>query len=80
MERYFCTFVNYQYNELDKLLIAEILANNKDSASIKLSLFFASRGLHPHISFNVVDFSDITNCKQINKKKTINISKIIQLM
>lgn len=49
--------------------MAEFTTNNNDSAFNKLSPFFASRGLHPCISFDVVDFLDKTTCKQINKKK-----------
>ena len=55
--------------------MAEFAANNNDSASTRLSLFFASRGLYLQISFNIIDFWDITACEQINKKKTNDISE-----
>ena len=58
--------------------MAEFAANNNNFASTKLSLFFTSRGLHLHISFDIIDFSDITTCKRINKKKAINISESMQ--
>ena len=57
--------------------MAEFAANNNDFLSTKLSLFFTSRDLHPQMSFDVVDFSDISIYKQINKKKVINISEAI---
>ena len=55
--------------------MAEFAANNNNSASTKLFLFFASKGLHLCMSFDVVDFSDTTTCEQINKKKAIDISE-----
>ena len=55
--------------------MAKFATNNNDSSLIKLSPFFALRGLHPWMSFDVVDFLDTTTCEQINKKKTIDISK-----
>ena len=74
MEKHLRTFVNYQQNDwVDKLLMAEFAANNNNSLSTRLSLFFASRGLHPRISFDVVDFSDTTTRERINKKKAIDI-------
>ena len=58
--------------------MAEFVANNNDSASTKLSPFLASRGLHPRMSFDVIDLSDKTICERINKKKAINISEAMQ--
>ena len=79
MERHLRTFVNYQQDDwVDKLPMAEFAANNNDSSSTKLSPFFASRGLHPRMSFDVVDLSDTTTRKRINKKKAINISEAMQ--
>ena len=70
MEKYLRIFVNYQQHDWsDKLSMAEFAANNNNSASTKLSPFFASRGLHLHISFNVIDLLDTTTCERINKKK-----------
>ena len=48
--------------------MVEFAANNNDSASTKLSPFFASRGLHLRMSFDVVDLSDTTTRERINKK------------
>lgn len=67
IKRYICTFVNNQQS------MAEFAANNNDSISTKLSLFFASKDLYLYISFNIIDFSDITTCKEINKRKTLNL-------
>ena len=58
--------------------MAKFAANNNDFASTTLSPFLASRSLHPRMSFDVVDLSDTTTREQINKKKTIDISKAIQ--
>ena len=79
MKKHLCTFVNYQQdNWSDKLPMVEFAANNNNSVSTRLFPFFASKGLYPWISFDVVDLSDITICEQINKKKAINILESIQ--
>ena len=66
MERHLCTFVNYQQDDWPKkLAMAEFAANNNESASIKLSPFFATKGLHPRISFDKVELSDDNTCKRI---------------
>ena len=57
--------------------MAEFAANNNNSTSTRLSPFFALRGLHSRMSFNVVDFSDTTIRERINKEKTIDISEAI---
>ena len=57
--------------------MAKFVANNNDSTSIKLSPFFALRGLHLRINFVVVDLSDTTTRERINKTKTIDISESI---
>ncbi|WP_375449251.1 hypothetical protein [uncultured Nostoc sp.] len=49
--------------------MAKFVANNNNPASTRLSLFFASKGLYPHINFDVIDFLDTTTCKWIKKKK-----------
>ena len=70
MEKHLCTFVNYQQdNWTDKLLIAEFTANNNDSLSTKFFLFFALKSLYLWISFDIINFLDITIYEQINKKK-----------
>lgn len=79
IETHLYIFVNYQQDDWpDKLPIAEFAANNNNSASKRLSLFFFSKKFNPRISFNVVDISDIKTQKYINKKKAINISKTMQ--
>ena len=79
MERHLRTFVHYQQDDwADKLLMVEFEANNNNSASTKLSPFFASRGLYPRMSFDVIDLSDKTTHKQIDKKKAIDISEAMQ--
>lgn len=78
IKKRFCTFVNYQLDNLkDKLLMIEFVANNNQFISTKLSLFFILKSLHLYISLDIIDFLDITIYKQINKKKTINILKAI---
>ena len=57
--------------------MAEFAVNNNNFLLIKLSPFFALRGLHPQISFDVIDFLDITIYKRINKKKAIDIFETI---
>ena len=79
MERHLRTFVNYQQDDWsDKLPMAEFAANNNNSTSTRLSPFFASRGLHLRMSFDVVDLSDTTTRERINKKKAIDISESMQ--
>ena len=79
MEKHLCIFINYQQDDwANKLLMAEFAANNNDFASTKLSPFFASQGLYPRMSFDIIYLSDKTTHEQINKKKAIDISKAIQ--
>ena len=56
----------------------EFAANNNNFTSTRFSLFFALRGLHPCISFDVINLSNITTRERINKKKAIDISKSMQ--
>ena len=58
--------------------MAEFAANNNNFASTRLSSFFASRDLHPRMSFDVIDLSDTITRERINKKKAIDISETIQ--
>lgn len=60
--------------------MVEFVVNNNDLVFIKLFPFFILKNLYLWTSFNIIDFSDITIHKRINKKKTINISKDIQLI
>lgn len=59
--------------------MAEFAAKNNNSASIKFFSFFASTGLYLYMSFNVFDLLNTIIFKRINKKKTIDIFKTIQL-
>ena len=79
MERHLCTFVNYQQDDWsEKLAMAEFTANNNKSASTKLSPFFATKGLHPHMSFDIVELSDASTCKRILKQNALDISGNMQ--
>lgn len=51
------------------------MANNNNFLLTRLFLFFTSRGLHLRMSFDIINFLDITIREQINKKKAIGISK-----
>ncbi len=76
MEKYLCIFVNYQQdNWVDKLPIAEFVVNNNVSSLTKLSPFFTSKCLHPCMIFDIINLSDTTIRKRINKKKAIDISE-----
>lgn len=78
IEKHFRIFVNYDKNNwADKLPIVKFAANNNNSTFISLSPFFALKGLYLRISFDIIDFSNITIYKRINKKNAINISKVI---
>ena len=79
IEGNFCTFVNYQHeNWTDELLRANFVATNNKSSFTKLSPFLTLKSLHLYISFDVIDFLDITICKQINKKKAMDILEAVQ--
>ena len=66
MEKHFLTFINYQQDDgPEKLTMAEFAAYKNKSVSAKLSPFFATKGLHPCMSFDKVEFSNISTCKQI---------------
>ena len=72
--RHLCTFVNYQQDDWsEKLVIAEFAANNNESVSTKPFLFFATRGLHPYISFDKVGLYNASTCKRILNQKTFDI-------
>ena len=75
MEKHLQTFVNYQQdNWSEKPAMAEFAANNNESASTKLSPFFASKGLHPRMSFDIVDLSNANTRERIYKQKALDIS------
>lgn len=54
--------------------------NNNNFIFIGLSPFFASKSLYLCMNFDIINLSDITTRKQINKKKDIDIFKVIQLI
>ena len=58
--------------------MAEFAINNNESVFIRLFSFFASKDLHPLISFDIVYLLDIITHKQINNKKAIDISEAMQ--
>lgn len=58
--------------------MAKFVANNNKSAFTTLSPFFTSKNLYPRISFDIVNFSDITTSKQVNKGNAINILEVVQ--
>ena len=58
--------------------MAEFLANNNYFLLTRLFPFFTSKGLHLYMSFDIIDFSDTTIREQINIKKAINISEVMQ--
>ena len=60
--------------------MVKFAAINNNFTSIKISPFFASKSLYLCINFDIIDFSDTTTRKQINKKKAINIFEAIQLI
>lgn len=79
MEKYSRTFINYQQDDWSKkLVMAEFIANNNILTSIKLSPFFATKGLIPCMSFDIVKLSDTSICKQIFQQKVLDISRNIQ--
>lgn len=47
--------------------MTEFEANNNNSAFIRLSPFFTSRGLYPCMSFDIVNLSDSITRKQLNQ-------------
>ncbi len=55
--------------------MAKFAANNNKSAFIKLSPFFATKSLHPRMSFDIVDLSNASTCEQILKQKALDISR-----
>ena len=75
MERHLRTFVNYQQDDWsEKLAMAKFAANNNQSASTKLSPFFATKSFHPRMSFDIVDLSDTSTRERILKQKALDIS------
>lgn len=58
--------------------MAKFVAKNNNSAFMKLFPFFTLRDLYPRMSFDVIDLLDIITCKEINKKKSIDICKTMQ--
>lgn len=54
--------------------MAECAANNNESASNKSFPFFATKDLHPRMSFNIVEISNTSTCERIFKQKTLDTS------
>ncbi len=54
--------------------MAEFAANNNQSAFTKLSPFFATKGLHFCISFDIIELFDTSICERIFKQKVLDIS------
>ncbi len=54
--------------------MAEFAANNNELASIKLSPFFATKGLHLCMSFDIVELFNASTCERILKQKALDIS------
>lgn len=53
MERYLRSYVNYQQDDwVQWLHMAEFAANNSESATTRVSPFFANFGFHPRMSFD----------------------------
>lgn len=79
MEKHFCTFINYQQDDgSDKLTMAKFVTNNNELTSTKVSPFFATKNLHSHISFDIVEISNTSIHEQIFKQKILNISRNIE--
>lgn len=53
--------------------MAEFTTTNNNYTFILLSLFFVSKGLYVRINFDVIDLSNISLRKNINKKKVLDI-------
>lgn len=68
MERYLYIFVNYQQDDWsEKLVMTEFVANKNESASTKLSSFFAIKDLYPLISFDIIEVFDTNTRERIFK-------------
>lgn len=61
-----------------KLVIIEFATNNNELTSIKLFSFFLFKGLHPHISFDIINLSNINTCKRIYKHNALNLFENIK--
>ena len=55
--------------------MVKFAANNNKLASTKLSPFFATKGLHFRMSFDIVDLSNASTCERIFKQKALDISR-----
>lgn len=56
----------------------KFVTNNNKSGFIKLFPLLAFKNLHSYINFDIINFSNINICKQIDKQKTLNISRNIE--
>lgn len=80
MEKHLHTFVNYQQdNQSEKLAKAEFAANNNELAFTKPFLFFASKSLDLHMDFDIIDLSNTSTHRQINKQKALGFSRNMKI-
>lgn len=79
MKKHLCIFVNYQQNNwLEVLVMAKFAANNNKLTFTKLFPFFATKGLLPHINFDIIKFSDSSTHEWTFKQKALDISRTIE--
>lgn len=58
--------------------MAKFIANNNKSASTKLFLFITTQNLYLYLSFNIIELSNTSTCKQLPKQNALDISGIMQ--
>lgn len=58
--------------------MAKLAANINKFVFPKLFLFFISKDLNLHMSFEVVNFSNTITCKKNNKRNALDILKTIK--
>ena len=65
IEQYLCSFVNYLQDDwLDWLLLAELVGNNTESETTKITPFFANKGFYPRLG--VEPTRPPTNANELN--------------
>lgn len=76
MERYLRAFCIYgQDNWTEILPLAEFAANNLESATTKMTPFYATRGYHPRMNFDPVDLSASGACERLLTQRAADISE-----
>lgn len=79
MEEIFHNFMKYWQDDLvDKFPKVIFVPNNSNLVAIRLSLHFALRDLYLPISLEVINLSNTTTHRMINKKKIVDISESMQ--